>query len=341
LVLPPQDDIRPEVFAKIERFADAGLPVIATVRPVRSPSLENYPEADRQVQAIAARLWEGKKIRTTTVEALFRNDLNLPPDFVATAPAIQYSHRKYGDTDIYFLTNQSDSRVQASPVFRVSGKQPELWHPVTGHVRTLPAYESVSDATTAVPLQLEASESVFVVFRTEAKPASTNGLAANFPEQKTVAEIRSAWTVAFESDEIKRGPAQPVVFEKLSDWSKHADERIRYFSGTAVYRNTFDLGQKPAGELYLDLGRVTAMAKVRINGQYAGGAWTAPYRIDITPYVSAGKNEIEIEVVSTWANRIIGDRQLPAEQRKLHISHGPEGDLHESGLLGPVKIVAM
>jgi hypothetical protein len=337
-VLPPQDDIRPEVFAKIERFAEAGLPVIATVRPVRSPSLENYPEADRQVQKIAARLWDNKKILHTTVADLF-NKLNLPPDFLAATPAIQYTHRKYGDTDIYFVTNQSGERVQASPVFRVSGKQPELWNPVTGKIRPLPAYGYVDSHTTAVPLQLEADESVFIVFRKEAKPSATNSLVANFPERKTLAEINSPWTVTFESDEIKRGPSKPVTFTNLSDWSKHADERISYFSGTALYKTSFNIDQKPDGELYLDLGRVVAMAKVRINGQYAGGVWTAPYRVDIAPFARSGKNEVEIEVVNTWANRIIGDRKLPEEQRKLQISRGPEGELYESGLLGPVRIV--
>jgi hypothetical protein len=340
LVLPPQDVIRPEVFAKIERFIESGLPVIATVRPERSPSLENYPEADRQVQKIASNLWDNKKILHTTVAGFFKNELKLQPDFVAGTPAVQYSHRKYGDTDIYFVTNQSGSRVQASPVFRVSGKQPELWDPVTGKIRLLPAYEYGVDGTTGVPLQLDADESVFIVFRHEAKPSTVNNLAANFPEQKTVAEINSVWTVTFESDEIKRGPDKPVRFEKLSDWSKHSDERIKYFSGTAIYKTSFNLDRKPDGELYLDLGKVVAMAKVKINGRYAGGVWTSPYRVDVAPFVDSGKNEVEIEVVGTWANRIIGDRKLPEEQRKLHISRGPEGDLHESGLLGPVRLVA-
>jgi hypothetical protein len=340
LVLPPQEDIRPEVFAKIADFAAAGLPVIATVRPTRSPSLENYPEADRQVREIAAGLWDNKKILNTTVADLFKNELRLPPDFVATSPALQYSHRRDGETDIYFVTNQSDKRVQASPVFRVHGKQPELWNPVTGKHRLLPAFAQIEeDKTTSVPLQLEPYESVFIVFRKNAKASATSELATNFPEQKVVTTINSAWTVTFESDEIRRGPAEPVVFEQLTDWSKHPDERIKYFSGTAIYKTSFDLDKKPDGELYLDLGKVVAMAKIKINGQYAGGVWTPPYSLDIAPFVKSGKNEVEIEVVSTWANRIIGDRKLPVEQRKLHINRGPDGNLHESGLLGPVQLI--
>jgi hypothetical protein len=205
----------------------------------------------------------------------------------------------------------------------------------------LPAFAQIEEnGTTSVPLQLEANESVFIVFRKNAKSPAKSELAMNFPESKVIAEIDAAWTVTFESDEIKRGPVEPVTFEKLTDWSKHDDERIKYFSGTAVYKTSFDLGKKPDGELYLDLGKVVAMAKVKVNGRYAGGVWTAPYRVDIAPFVKSGSNEVEIEVVSTWANRIIGDRKLPAEQRKLRISRGPDGALYESGLLGPVKIVS-
>jgi hypothetical protein len=340
LVVPPQDVIRPEVFARIANFADAGLPVIATVRPVRSPSLENYPAADNQVREIAAKLWDNKKILNTTIADFFKNELKLPPDFVATNPVLEYSHRKDGDTDIYFITNQSNKRVQASPVFRVFGKQPELWNPVTGTHRLLPAFTQIEEnKTTSVPIQLEANESAFVVFRKSAGQSAKSDLAANFPEHKTVMTVNSAWTVTFESDEIKRGPAKPVIFEELTDWSKHSDERIKYFSGTAIYKTSFELGQKPGNELYLDFGKVMVMAKIKVNGKYAGGVWTPPYRVDIAPFVKSGNNEIEIEVVSTWANRIIGDRKLPAEQRKLHINRGPDGNLHESGLLGPVRII--
>jgi hypothetical protein len=341
LVMPPQEDIRPEVFAKIAEFADAGLPVIATVRPVRSPSLENYPEADKQVNEIASKLWNNNKILNISLADFFKREINLAPDFVATTPELHFSHRKDNETDIYFVSNQSDKRVQASTVFRVYGKQPELWDPITGKHRLLPAFTLIDEAkTTSVPLQLEANESVFVVFRKKnAGQDAKSDIASNFPEQKTLTTVNSAWTVTFESDEIKRGPSDPVVFEQLTDWSKHPDDNIKYFSGTAIYKTAFELEQKPDDELYLDLGKVVAMAKVKINGKYAGGVWTSPYRVDITPFVKQGKNDIEIEVVNTWANRIIGDRKLPDEQRKLRISLGPNGDLHESGLIGPVRIV--
>jgi len=39
---------------------------------------------------------------------------------------------------------------------------------------------------------------------------------------------------------------------------------------------------------------VKAIAKVKINGINIGGAWTPPYRIDISKALKPGNNEIEI-----------------------------------------------
>ncbi|MDR0725271.1 MAG: glycoside hydrolase family 2, partial [Prevotellaceae bacterium] len=173
-------------------------------------------------------------------------------------------------------------------------------------------------------------------------PDSPALLAANFPETKLIKEIDSPWEVSFESDAVQRGPSGTVVFDKLTDWSKHGNEQIRYYSGLAVYKTTFALDKKNAGKkLYLDLGRVSVMAKVKVNGKYAGGVWTAPYRIDVTSLLKTGENSIEIEVVNTWVNRIVGDLQLPPEKRIVETTKitQPDRPLQSSGLLGPVLLI--
>jgi hypothetical protein len=349
LVLPSFKTMRPKVLESIERLVAAGATVLGEA-PERSPSYQNYPDADREIKALADKMW-GNKTATqrtygkgrilsgmTIKEALTL--INIPPD-VKTGAKTVYAHRTVPDgREIYFVANQSDKTIQILPEFRVAGKQPELWNPVNGKKRTLPAYGQ-KNKITAVPLQLEPRESTFIVFSGKGSPKSFD-LKDNFPTLKTLVEITAPWTVKFESDKIRRGPSEPVIFDKLQSWSLNADARIRYYSGTAVYNNTFTLESKPSGNIAIDLGKVGVMAKVKINGACVGGVWTYPYRLDITGAVKAGKNTVEIEVVNTWVNRFIGESLLPENERAvkpLHNNWRDSSTLQDAGLLETVKIV--
>jgi len=93
----------------------------------------------------------------------------VPPDFSAERP-LRYIHRQMGEVEVYFVANGTAESCESICSFRVAGKQPELWHPETGAVAPLPAYE-VNDGRTHVPLRFGPTESVFVVFRHPAKTA--------------------------------------------------------------------------------------------------------------------------------------------------------------------------
>jgi hypothetical protein len=217
--------------------------------------------------------------------------------------------------------------------------QPELWEATTGNMRKLSAYEQ-KENTTAVPLKLAPYESVFVVFREQAGKASANGVESNYPEPVLLADLKGPWTVTFNASQ--RGPEQPVVFETLQDWTASTDELIKYYSGTAFYDCKFNTTQIPEGKkVIIDLDKFTAMAKVTVNGTYAGGLWTPPYQLDITKLVKTGENELKVEVVNTWVNRLIGDQKLPENQRKTWCpvnTYTKDSPIQPSGLFGPVKI---
>ncbi|MDR2383983.1 MAG: glycoside hydrolase family 2 [Prevotellaceae bacterium] len=347
LVLPSLKTMRPEVLKGIERLLAEGATVLGEA-PQRSPSYQNYPDADKELVALAGKIWGDKSAKQRsygkgtilsgmTIEEAFAV-LNIAPDMKTDAKVV-YAHRTTPDCEIYFVSNQSEETIQTSPEFRVAGKQPELWNPVNGKRRILPAFEA-KESSTAVPLQLEPHESAFIVFSGKGSPKSS-ALKDNFPEPETVLEINTPWTVKFESDKVKRGPSEPVVFDKLQSWSLNEDERIRYYSGTAVYNNSFRLDSKPEGEIYIDLGKVGVMAKVKINGRYSGGAWTYPYRVDITDAIKTGENTVEIEVVNTWANRFIGESLLPKEERivkPLYNNWNASKKMQDAGLLETVRI---
>ena len=165
--------------------------------------------------------------------------------------------------------------------------------------------------------------------------------AKNFPALKSVVEIPGPWKVSFDP---KWGGPESVVFERLDDWTKRPEEGIRHYSGTATYRQTFDLSETSRCEnaqIYLDLGRVQNLATVRLNGNDLGVVWTPPWRVEITDAVKPTGNRLEIDVVNLWPNRLIGDAALPPEKRltKTNVTtYKKDSPLLESGLLGPVTL---
>jgi hypothetical protein len=220
-------------------------------------------------------------------------------------PEVQYIHRRDDQTEIYFAADIAGSgTVMCS--FAVNDRQPELWDPVWGTMRDLPEYV-IKNEKTVLPLTFEPGQSFFVVFR---KPGSPGGGGdKNFPALKKLADIRGPWTVTFDP---KWGGPQQAAFEKLEDWTKRPDPGIKYYSGTAVYHTRFDATAK-TGTLFLDLGEVRQLARVRLNGKELGVVWTAPWRVEISGIVKDKDNELEVEVTNVWANRLIGDEQEPAD----------------------------
>jgi hypothetical protein len=83
------------------------------------------------------------------------------------------------------------------------------------------------------------------------------------------------------------------------------------------------------------------MADIKVNGRGAGGVWTPPWQVDVTGLVKTGENRLDIEVVNTWVNRLIGDSALPENERRtwttFRVSE-PVRTLQTSGLIGPVTI---
>ena len=90
----------------------------------------------------------------------------------------------------------------------------------------------------------------------------------------------------------------------------------------------------------LDLGQVEMIADVKINGKKVGVLWANPYTIYVGDFVKKGENTLEIDVTSTWYNRLAYDANKPEAERKTWTIAGPKENspLHNSGLIGPVRI---
>lgn len=223
-------------------------------------------------------------------------------------------HRHKDNTDIYFVANTIRKAGAAVCTFKVQGMQPELWDPVTGTMRNLPQFKEQNN-TTSLALNFDTAQSYFIVFRTPfAKIIASKKI--NFPAFKELLTVKGAWQVKF--DATWGGPAKPVIFSALADWTNNEQAGIRYYSGTAVYQKYFDV---PASTLtgrqtplYLELGVVKHIASVKLNNTDLGVVWTAPWKIKIPPgLLKPTRNLLVIEVTNVWANRLIGDEQEPAD----------------------------
>ncbi len=163
---------------------------------------------------------------------------------------------------------------------------------------------------------LEASQAGRYALRTASGKALTAEVAAVPPGR----ELEGEWAVEFP---VGGGAPDRITLPRLISWSDHPDQGVKYFSGTATYGKTFDLPETMLDadrRIILDLGKVEVMAEVILNGQSFGVLWKAPFRVDVTRGLRAGRNALQVNVTNLWINRMIGDEQLPEDSDRL--GHG-------------------
>lgn len=349
LVLPEDTRMPVPVIKKLEALVKAGATIIGP-KPKRAPGLTQYPQCDADVKQISDRLWakingssikvnhygKGRVFSGETARNILLKD-GVKPDFEYKGnDFIDFIHRKTAEQDIYFITNREGKTVQCECIFRVGGIQPQIWDAVTGKfVRDVPSVQK--GGRTTIEFEFAAFQSYFVIFE-KSRPLKKVIAGTFFPKLNAVKVLDSAWEVAF--DEKWGGPAK-IAFPTLSDWSAHTDERIKYYSGTAVYTTNFSFEGTKDKFMFLDLGVVKDIASVKLNGQDLGIIWTSPWRVDIAEAIVKGNNVLEIEIINQWPNRLIGDAGLPEEKRltKTNVVFKKTDPLLPSGLLGPVQIL--
>ena len=299
---PGPVDLSPEVQKRINELKEAGVLI---------PSLP-YMEDDFSAYGL-------------------ERDLIVPED-------IAWTHRCGELGDIYFIANQREETRTFTASMRISGRKPECWNPVTSEINAAPGYEQNANRT-EVTLTLAPDESVFVVFPVDSNenhlPKASEGN-SSVEESQDIAFETEEYTVTFTIN------GHTVTRKNLFDWSKEEDEKIRYYSGTAIYQAAFRWKgkQKDGQRVYLNLGEVCNLATVRVNGVDCGTVWTAPFRADITPALKKGTNVLEIEVTNTWANALKGadEGKMPFDCIWTNAKYRrQEKTLLPAGLLGPLS----
>lgn len=359
LVLQNCETITLESLERIAEIAKAGV-VIAGDKP-EHPAGYFLTENDRDhFRKLVDDTWSLPNVyESSDWEAVMNAEGILPDLVIHGRDDIQFAHRKTPDADIYFLYNPDSVAQRFECTFRIRNKLPELWDAKTGNIRKSGQFANTNQTTT-VWVELEAEESVFVIFREN----STNVVSVANPGentdikyfldndnqvvgesqqngiftpilttgQKTETEIsdipeplrlEGPWEVEFLKEHDYAGIH---TFEQLTDWKDSGNENIKYYSGTAIYRKTFtwDESSADANSRYiLELGDVKIVAEVRLNGKEIGVSWMAPFRLDITEALLPGENLLEIKITNQWSNRLIGDERFPKQDGGYSLSGNP------------------
>lgn len=255
---------------------------------------------------------------------------NVPTD------KLYFAHRRVWDTDIYFLNNHSKNIFKDTIRLRTNAVNAEYWDPVTGKQYALNTLSSGKEGL-LLQLVLQSNESGFIITGnqiTASLPVKWNGT------KEQVSSIEGDWKVNFDT---KWGGPGEVNFTSLKSWTDHEDKRIRYYSGTAVYRKTIQIKKPAAGDqVLLRFPQLGSIARVYINGKEVSTVWCSPWEADLTPYIQQGDNTLEIHVVNSLMNRMIRDASLP-QQERLTFAY-PEiatakDRLVPSGIIGKVLLV--
>jgi len=190
LVLPESRMMTVARLEKLQWLIDRGANVLALSRPEFTPSLaEQRALTEGEFGQKVSLLWDSVGAAGEVSGRLFQNKsisealaaLGRLPDleFPAGKP-IEWIHRRLADGDLYFLSNQSDEPRHLDVVFRNQSGSPELWNPATGEMHPAALWQRTDDGRCRLPLEFEARDSVFVVFKASSQVADGHVAAATF-----------------------------------------------------------------------------------------------------------------------------------------------------------------
>ncbi|MCW1886060.1 glycosyl hydrolase [Luteolibacter flavescens] len=222
---------------------------------------------------------------------------------------LRWKARKLDEGMQYFVCNFGTTGPFTA-TFRVTGKVPELFNPVTGEVTPLARYEAVDGGTRVTFDVRDRADAFFLVFRKAAEQPSVTAVSGPVSplklsydaEDRLVAESGSAgiYNLAM-SDGTDR---QVNIGQGSQSFTIPGAWQSTLQNGKAssvVKQNTFTL---PAGfgtgkRVTLDLGAVSVMAKVTLNGHTYDTLWMPPYSLDVTDALQPGANEVQVLLTGT------------------------------------------
>lgn len=338
LVVPNCDKMPLATLEKLIALKKAGAHIIFEGLPKSVPGLNNYVAQNEKMNALLL----ANKTIVNPVNDLFAalSDAKEQPETLVKT-GLKFIRRDLNGEKIYYLVNHTSKTIEGFIPLAVANKEVVILDPLTRAVGN--AVVQKGGATTLVKLRIESGKSILLKTENTASEQA-------WKYYEAVAEpiaLKGEWNLTFE----KGGPSlpAPVKVNTLGSWTKISPE-AEAFSGSAVYTLQFDAPKVAADNWQLNLGDVRESAKVWLNGEYIGEAWSVPFEIQIGK-LKKSKNELKIQVTNLSANRV-RDLEMQGKEWKIFYEiNMVDKDYNKfdatkwapmpSGLLNPVTITPL
>jgi len=270
------------------------------------------PAVLKRLDALKAK--GGKVVDAVPVTSGVLKDAGIAPVVHGASCTLRWKARELDNGMLFFLSNFEKAGPFVATL-RSTGKVPELFNPVTGEIRRLARYTTHPLGTRITIDVNDPADSFFVVFRDKlsvpsvtkvecgGKSIATGELGLSYDEAGAlVAETAIAGSYALTMSD---GSQRTVVVEQPSraldikgPWQTASKDGGEY---SVLRETTFDLPASFGKEqrVLLDLGTVSVMAKVTLNGKAFDTLWMPPFTHDVTEALVPGENALSVLVTST------------------------------------------
>ena len=229
------------------------------------------------------------------------------PEVIKTQLGLKAIRRKNDNGYHYFIANLTPHDINAFVSLAVDYRGATLFNPLNGDIT--PAV--VRDGK--LLLSLRSGESIIVQTNDEATETPYD------PEiSQTTYPLNGQWTLSFAEEAPKVN--KEFTLSAPQTWETLPDDSAKVTMGTGIYTTILKLSKKDLKGVkrwQIDLGDVRESARVYINGQFVGCAWSVPFVLDCKNTLKAGKNVVRIEVTNLPANRIADLDRKGVRWRKM------------------------
>ena len=373
LVLPPTERVPLQTLRKIAAWVKTGGHVIAMGQ---IPTIDADGTSPKELTRLSKQLFTGNAFAPdgSKLEGMLdraaKPDLQLTDTTLAVKGHLGFIRRSLPDGDIYFVANTSNQPIKASVIFASKFRNCSRWDVDRGDVYT----QSRSSADGSFGLSLSPYESALYVFSDQPTPPLKKASVST-----PLIDLSHDWTVRFTS--TKRTEEEL----SLTDWTvdpatlHYSGEAVysRDFTLASVANGPIYLQidggaahEEPADTTHGPIPRgkdglpnstktlpgpgmkatfdppVREAALVEMNGHFVGALWHPPYRVDLSAFLKAGTNHIQIRIYNTALNAWSA---LPPHNYSPLIEHYGDRfqmqDLDQvkpipSGLLGTIRLFA-